>query len=361
MSQQDAGTGDAPPPAGTPPTIHDVARRAGVSTSTVSRALDPRLPRSRSAAADRVRQAAEELGYTPHSVASSLRRRGTSTIGVLVPRLSDTVMAIAYEELAAACSRRGYFAIVATTHDDAETQGSAAQSLLQRQVDGLVLTTARLGDPYLARLRSQGVRHALALRTDGVSPSALGDDELGGYLATRHLLDLGHRRIACVAGPSYASSSTGRRDGYLRALREQGIEPDPGLVRASAFSMEAGEDAGTTLLSTAEPPTAVFAINDNTAIGVLSAAHKLDLAVPADVSVVGYNDIPLAGRLPLPLTTMRVPFHDIAASAVELLLAEPADPADRAVPAAAAVPEARRHVHAPTLIPRASTAQPPNA
>ncbi|GAA3739123.1 LacI family transcriptional regulator [Spinactinospora alkalitolerans] len=349
MSQEDTDTGGAPPPASTPPTIHDVARRAGVSTSTVSRALDPRLPRSRSAAAARVREAARELGYTPHSVASSLRRRGTNTIGVLVPRLSDTVMAIAYEELAAACQRRGYFAIVATTHDDVEEQRSAAQSLLQRRVDGLVLTTARLNDSYLDHLRSQGVPHALALRTDGISPSSLGDDELGGYLATRHLLDLGHRRIACVAGPSYASSSTGRCEGYVRALRDQGVEPDPALIHPSAFSIEAGEEAADALLRAPDRPTAVFAINDNTAIGVLSAAHRAGLAVPDELSIVGYNDIPLVGHLPLPLTTMRVPFRDIAASAVDLLLADP----DTA--------EERRYVHAPTLIPRASTAPPADA
>ncbi|MFC3996102.1 LacI family DNA-binding transcriptional regulator [Nocardiopsis sediminis] len=341
MPPEEATT--APGPA-KPPTIHDVARLAGVSTSTVSRVLDPRVPPSRSAAAERVRRAADELGYTPHSVASSLRRRGTSTIGVLVPRLTDTVMAILYEELARACQARGYFAVVATTDDHPDTQRSAARSLLQRRVDGLVLSTARLDDPYLAELRRTNTPHALALRTDGHSPASVGDDELGGYLATRHLIDLGHRDIACVAGPAYTSSSTRRRDGFLRALAEAGITPRPAWVRESAFSMEAGEEAARALLSGAERPTAIFAINDNTAVGVLSTAMRAGLDVPRELSIVGYNDIPLAGRLPLPLTTMRVPFRDIATAAVGLVL-DPAAP-DATV------------VRPPTLIPRASTAPP---
>ncbi|SHK89059.1 LacI family transcriptional regulator [Nocardiopsis flavescens] len=328
------------------PTIHDVARLAGVSTSTVSRVLDPRVPPSRSPAAARVRSAADSLGYTPHSIAASLRRQGTETIGVLVPRLTDTVMAITYEEVARACQARGYFAMVATTGDRPESERAAADSLLRRRVDGLVLSTARTGDPFLAELRERGTPHTLVLRTDGHSPSSLGDDELGGYLAARHLLDLGHRDVACVAGPAHTSSAAGRRAGYLRALAERGITPRPEWVIGSEFSMEAGEEAARALLDGDARPTAVFAVNDNTAVGVMSTALRRGLDVPGDLSIVGYNDIPLADRLPLPLTTMRVPFRDIAADAVDLLLSPPGEG------------EESVRVRPPTLIPRASTAPP---
>lgn len=313
-----ARRGDSPVTA-RPANIRDVAREAGVSTSTVSRVLDERLPPSRSAAAERVREAALRLGYRRDAYASALRRQHTGTIGVLVPRLSDTVMAILFEEIARACAQRSGFAIVASTGDHPDAQRAAAETLLRQRVDGLILTTARLDDDFTAQLRSEGVPHVLALRSDGISPSSVGDDELGGYLATRHLLDLGHTRIGVVGGPSYASSSVGRVSGFRRAMEEAGAAVDEGLVRESAFSMESGEDVGRTLLSGPERPTAVFAVNDNTAIGVLAAAQSLGLGVPRDLSVVGYNDIPISARLPVPLTSVRVPLDQIATAAVELL------------------------------------------
>jgi LacI family transcriptional regulator len=290
-----------------------------------------------------VREVALRLGYRRDAYASALRRQQTGTIGVLVPRLSDTVMAILFEEIARACAQRSGFAIVATTGDDPAAQRAAVETLLQQRVDGLILTTARLDDDFTAQLRSDGVPHVLALRTDGISPSSVGDDELGGYLAARHLLDLGHTRIGVVGGPTYASSAVGRVQGFRRAMQEAGVEVDEDLVRESAYTMESGEEVGRALLSRAERPTAVFAANDNTAIGVLAAAQALGVAVPGDLSLVGYNDIPLAARLPTPLTTVRVPFSQIATSAVELLLH-----GDQA--------EADPHrLATPSLIPRRST------
>jgi len=326
------------------PTIRDVAARAGVSTSTVSRVLDERLPRSDSAAARRVRAAALELGYRRDVAAASLRRGGTQAVGVLVGRLSDPVMGLLFEAIADACEQRHLFALVGTTHDEEERERHAAEALLQRRVDGLILTTARIGDDFPAVLRGRGVAHVLALRGDGTSPSSVGDDELGGYLATRHLVDLGHRRIGLVAGPEHAVSARNRRAGYERALGEAGVAAAPELVRGSTFGMESGEVAGAALLGQADPPTAVFAVNDHTAVGVLAAATHLGLRVPEDVSVVGYNDIPLAERLPVPLTTVRVPLDQIAVNAVELLLE-----------AIAGRPAASRVVM-PSLIPRGSSA-----
>jgi LacI family transcriptional regulator len=323
-------------------TILDVARAAGVSKSTVSRVLDERLPRSTSPTAERVRRVAAELGYVRDPLASGLRRVGTSTVGVVVPRLTDTVMAMFYEELVAAAATRGLFAIVATTRDDPDTERLAVQTLLSRRVDGLVLTTARLGVPA-----ANGVPHVLALRTDGVGPAAVGDDLLGAQLAVRHLLDLGHRRIGLVAGPDYASSARNRLEGYRAALRSAGVDVDDSLVTGNAFSVESGEIAGRALLDRADRPTAIFTVNDTTAIGVMAAAHALELRIPEDLSVVGYNDIPIVSRLPVPLTTVRVPFAHIATSALDLL-----KEAERGQPA-------RTIVVTPTLIPRVSSGPSP--
>jgi LacI family transcriptional regulator len=324
-------------------TLHDVAAAAGVSKSTVSRILDERLPQSDNETARRVKRVAIELGYVRDISAASLRRGKTMAIGVIVPRLTDTVMAMLYEAIAKECAKSGRIALVATTHDDVAADQKAADSLLQRGVDGLILATARDGDDLPKILADRDIPFVLALRTDGVSLSAIGDDKLGGYLATRHLIDLGHRRIGLIAGPSFASSARNRTEGYHRALAEAGITPDATLVVESSFSIEAGAIVAAEMMNRPDRPTAIFAVNDNTAIGAMSALTNLGLSVPDDVSLVGYNDIPIVSHLPTPLTTLRVPFDQIAAAAIELLdsgNSKSHDPVKRI---------------APTLIPRRST------
>lgn len=326
-------------------TLHDVAAAAGVSKSTVSRMLDERLPSSNSEKAMRVRQIAEELGYVRDVSAASLRRGETGMIGVIVPRLTDTVMAMLYESLSKAAVRAGKFTIVASTEDDPDAVRHSADALLRRGVDGLVLATARHNDVVTRELTDRGVPYVLTLRTDGVSLSAVGDDRLGGYLATRHLIDLGHERIGLIAGPDFASSATGRKQGYLDALKEAGIEVDPNLIIASSFSIDAGVEATRALLALEERPTAIFAINDNTAIGALSCLTEAGLTVPTDMSLVGYNDVPIVSHLPTPLTSVRVPFDQIATEALDLLSEKMNETGD-----------AIRTV-SPTLIPRKSTAR----
>ncbi|TWB64093.1 substrate-binding family protein [Nitrospirillum viridazoti] len=167
---------------------------------------------------------------------------------------------------------------------------------------------------------------------------------LGGYLATRHLLDLGHRHIGLIAGPSYASSARGRVERYKQALAETGVSQDPAYIVESTFGIESGAEAALALMRLDPKPTAVFAVNDNTAIGALSALARMGYAVPGDVSIVGYNDIPIVSHLPTPLTTLRVPFDQIASVALDLLTEDPIAVSDRI------------RVSAPTLIPRRSTA-----
>jgi LacI family transcriptional regulator len=329
-----------------PVTLHDVAAAAGVSKSTVSRILDERLPRSESESARRVRQVAAQLGYFRDVSAASLRRGRTMTIGVVVPRLTDTVMAMLYEALAHACRRSGQFAIVATTDDEPQADRAAVEALLNRRVDGLVLSTARTGDDFFEGLAARGVPYVLALRTNSHSLASVGDDRLGGYLATRHLLDLGHRRIGIIAGPTYASTARGRTVGYRQAMAEAGAEVDPAWVVESTFGIDSGAEAAEVLMGLARRPTAVFAVNDNTAIGALSTITKLGLSVPKDVSLAGYNDIPLVSRLPTPLTSVRVPFDQIATAALDLLAHGPTGEHDRI------------RISAPTLIPRRSTTAP---
>jgi LacI family transcriptional regulator len=257
--------------------------------------------------------------------------------------LTDTVMAMFYEEIAAAAITRGLFAVVATTNDDPDTERVAVESLVRRRVDGLILTTARINTPIPLGQAGHALPHVLALRTNDTSFASLGDDRLGAHLATRHLLDLGHRRIGLVCGPRYASTARNREAGYRDALADAGVPVDETLLAGDSFSMQAGETAGRTLLDRSDRPTAIFAVNDNTAIGVMAAAHALGLRVPDDLSLVGYNDIPIVSRLPIPLTTVRVPFQQIATNALELLREAGNDNPPRTL------------IAAPTLIPRKST------
>jgi LacI family transcriptional regulator len=326
-------------------TLHDVAAAAGVSKSTVSRILDERLPQSDSQSAQRVREVATALGYVRDVSAANLRRGTTSTIGVLVPKLTDTVMAMIYESLADACQKAGQFAIVATTNDEPNADRRAVDSLLARGVDGLILTTARMGDRFTEELRTRNVPYVLVLRTNEDGPASVGDDELGGYLATRHLLDLGHRKIAMITGRPYASSAAGRQRGYRRALQEASLEIEGEWLVASGFEIEAGAEAAAKLWSSARRPTAIFAVNDNTAVGAMSWLIDHGVQIPGDISIVGYNDIPIVKHLVPSLTTVRVPFDQIASSAVELL--------QTAI--IGSTKEVR--VATPSLIPRLSTAR----
>ncbi|MEJ5998420.1 LacI family DNA-binding transcriptional regulator [Corynebacterium sp. H130] len=326
-----------------PVRLKDVAAAAGVSVSTASRLLDDRQPPSHSETAERVRAVAEKLGYRRDVVASSMRRKGPSTVGVLVPRISDTVSAVFFEAIYAEAQRRGIFALVSVCGDDEEVVKKAADTLLTRRVDGLVITAARTDDPIAQYLRSTNVDHVLAIRTDGESPSVGCDDELGGYLATRHLIDLGHTHIAVCPGPKFASTACRRLTGFRRAMEEAGLEIREDWILHSLFDFEAGVANATALLG-ADRPTAVFAANDAMALGVMAQARTMGLKVPLDLSVVGYNDTPLAEQMPKPLTTVRVPFEQIASAALDQLFGPASD-------------ELRREF-VPTLIPRKTTARP---
>lgn len=303
------------------PTILDVAKLAGVGKSSVSRVLNS-PQNSKSPYASRILAAAEQLGYRRDIFASGLRRGKTDTIGVVVPRLTDPAMALFYEAVSRQCMKAGKIALVATSGDDlAETNAEqAARTLIDRQVDGIILTTDRAGDPTAGHLRDLGIPHVCALRSEGDSPSVLADDIGGSYHATSHLLQLGHRKIAIVNGPSFTSNSRGRLEGFFAAHRTADLEPHPDLMMNTDFTVSSAVKCTHELLDRGIDFTACVAATDNLAIGVTSALKDRGITVPAGISVTGFNDIPIAKYLPTRLTTVSVPYDKLAAKAVETLL-----------------------------------------
>lgn len=301
-------------------TIATIARELGVHPSTVSRALSGGPTRISIARAARIREVAARMGYTPDPWARSLRTRRSGMLGLVVPRLTDGVLAKMFEAAEDFARAVGYQAVTLSTRDKDGEEGRLVQALTDRRVEGVILATATLIDPLLDELEAQGLPFVLLNRRSGTHPVVRGDDVRGAYLATRHLISNGHRDIGFISGPSGVSTAEDRRAGYERALTEASITVDPGRVVESSFAADGGVRAASVLLGRADRPTAIFAVNDATALGAMAVARDLGLVIPEDLAVVGYNDTELAALLPVPLSSVAVPVDEMGRVAVEVLL-----------------------------------------
>ena len=302
-------------------TMRDVAREAGVHLSTVSRVLSqPALTSSLTPTAAKIRRVAKELGYEADQWAASLRSGRTRTIGVVMTRLSDVVVAAVYEAVEQAISEIGFQTLLVGAGEAAGDQEAKADLLIGRRVDGLLLGASRLDDNHLDQLRGQEIPFVLVLRRSGDHPAVTIDDELGGYLAGRHLLDQGHRRVGLVAGPKYASTSRDRQDGFLRAFIEAGVPVDPRHVVETGFQVEAGYEGAQRLLATPDAPTGIFAMTDYSALGVIGAYRERGLEVGRDFALVGYHDMSISAQLSIPLTSLESPLTEVGERAAGLLL-----------------------------------------
>lgn len=305
------------------PTLKEIAERAGVHVSTASRVLrQPEPVDGWSASAQRVREVAAELGYQRNLWAASLRTRKTTTLGVVMPRLTDGVVATTYQGIEETATRAGYSVLLSSPPDDLDAQRRAIGLLVGRQVDGLLLSSLHIpGRPFVDSLALGPLPILTVTRhADAGLPFAGGDDYRGGTLAARHLLDRGYTDLAIIAGPEHASTARDRTNGFLRTLEDASIVLLPERIVRSGFDVAGGVEAGRALLDRPDRPRAVFTVSDTIAIGVLGVARDLGLSVPDDLAVVGYNDIPIAAQLPVALTTVRSPAYDIGAVAVRSLL-----------------------------------------
>ena len=304
--------------------IKDIAKKAGVSHSTVSRALgDSPLVSSETRA--RIQRLAREMGYSPDAQARSLVMGRTQTVGVVVTTITDPFIAEIVQAIESTAYDRGYSVILASSRSKSEREIAAVEMLQSKRVDGVIVTSSRVGALYQEHLERLGVpvvlinshREEMGSYTFSINV----DNRHGGRLATRHLLELGHRRIAYVTGAADHSDDRERLAGYCQALTQVGIVPDRLLIVAGTGRAGGGERALPQMLALEQPPTAVFCYNDVTAIGLLRAACQAGLSIPGDLSVVGFDDIPFASFVRPALTTIAQPMPDMGRRAMEMVLA----------------------------------------
>ena len=309
------------------PTIREVAARAGVSPTTVSHVIN----NTRFVSADarqRVLDAMAELNYRPNVLARSLRRGETRTLGLILPDSANPFFAEIARAIEDSAFRNGYNVILGNSENELTKEQVYVDVLVNKQVDGLIFVATGDHSPSLEQLVRDGLpvvvvdRRLTGLDVDTV----LTDNLQGGLTATRYLLDLGHRRIACITGPSNLTPSAERVIGYRQALQERSLPVDESLIRKGDFHPHSGYLTVSQLLHSAPRPTAFFICNDMMAIGALRALAEAGLQVSQDCSLVGYDDIELASYVTPPLTTIRQDKNAMADAAVQLLLERIADP-----------------------------------
>lgn len=308
-------------------TIKDVAALAGISYTTVSHVVNKTRPVSEEVRV-KVEAAIKSLDYVPSAVARSLKAKTTATIGLLVPNSLNPYFAELARGIEDYCERNGYCVILCNSDDNPDKQRSYLRVLLEKRIDGLIVASAG-GDAGLAAGLA-AVRTPMVIvdrGLEGIDADLVRiDHEYGAWLATRHLLDLGHRDIACIGGPAHTSVAQMRLAGYCRALKEAGVEVPQERMLESDFTSTGGYNAAARLLEK-NPPSAIFAGNDVMGIGVLRAAAERNIRVPSELSVIGFDDIQMSRYVYPALTTVGQSILQLGEMAAELLLRRIATPA----------------------------------
>lgn len=303
-------------------TIRDIAKAAGVSKATVSYVINGR-PGVGQETRERVLAIMKQMNFQPNVSARALAGQSTEMLGLVIPDIADVFYASAIRGVESKANEFGYTLNLCTTHALPQREAEVVDMLTHGRVDGIILMTYFLDENYFSQLRARrvpfvSIGHPPAL--DSLYSISV-DNEEAGYKATQYLIHLGHRRIGFLQGPQGSWDSAQRFAGYQRALREHGLSFRSDWVRCGEFRRLLGQAAARELLSLPEPPTAIFAANDQMALGALSAAAERNMRVPEDLSIIGVDDIEAASVVDPPLTTIRQPIQAMGARAVEVLLA----------------------------------------
>jgi DNA-binding LacI/PurR family transcriptional regulator len=303
--------------------IKDIARAAGVSHSTVSRALSG-SPLVSEATRARIQHLAREMGYSPDAQARSLVVGRTRTIGLVVTNITDPFIGEVVQVVENTAHQHGYSVILASSHARREREIAAVEMLRSKRVDAVIVTSSRVGALYQEYLDRLGVPVVLlnshSTQAGPYTFAVSVDNWHGACLATSHLLELGHTRVAYVRGAADHSDDRDRLEGYQQVLAAAGVAFDPALVVQGTGRAGGGERALPALLAVDPPPTAVFCYNDMTAIGLMREARRQGVRVPHDLAVVGFDDIPFASYVSPLLTTVAQPKRKLGRRAMDMVL-----------------------------------------
>lgn len=303
-------------------TIKDVARLAGVSTTTVSHVINKTRFVAESTT-KKVWAAVDDLNYAPSAVARSLKCNSTRTIGMLVTKSTNPFFAEVVHGVEEYCYNEGYTLILCNTEGNISKQRDYLRMLAEKRVDGVLVMCSDISDELLALLEKKQDLPMVVMNwgTENVNTDCIQDNaQLGGYLATKHLIDNGHTKIACISGQLDRLTCQTRLAGYRKALHEAGIEENPSWIVEADFECDSAVEAAKKLISHGDRPTAVFCFNDIMALAAISTFRQAGLDVPNDMSVVGYDNIDLAGFFSPPLTTIHTPKRRLGKTAIKLLM-----------------------------------------
>ena len=306
-------------------TLKDVAEAVGVHTSTVSRALNPKTRhRITQEVSEKILKASAELNYQQNAAAYTLRTRRTRIIGVVIPDITNPVFPPIIRGIEDALAAQGYMAIVANTDSALPRGASVIDMLCERGVDGLIAASVERDDPAFRRLAEEGIPIVTVNRRmdDPSIASIVNDDDRGMRAVLDHLVALSHTRIANIAGPQKLSTGKARLDTFLRHRTALDLPADNALiVLAEGFNESEGERCAEVLLANGVRFTAIVCSNDRLAVGAIAVLRRHGYAIPSDISVTGFNDMPMVDRMEPPLTTVRVQQYAAGRIAAETLLA----------------------------------------
>ena len=301
-------------------TIRDVAKEAGVSTMTVSRVVNNN-GQVAVETRERVENAMKKLKYVVNFSAKNLVTNKTWTIGVIVPDITNSFFASLVKAGEKICTDRGYSLMIGNTDGDLEVERRLVNVYKARMCEAIIMVAPRIEDAELIELNEQIPLVVVDRNVDYEEiVQVYLDNTKGAQVATKHLLELGHRKIGFIMGPDLVPNSYTRRNGYLEAIKEYGVEFNPELVFHGDFIVETGVAALDYFESLVEKPTAIFCSNDLIAVGILARAHELGISIPEDYSVVGFDNTFLSSMVNPPLTTVSYPFVEMGAKAIILLL-----------------------------------------
>jgi LacI family repressor for deo operon, udp, cdd, tsx, nupC, and nupG len=301
-----------------PISIKDIAKAAGVSTSTVSRALSDH-PRISDETKDRIRRLAQEMGYTPSLLARSLVTRDTATIGVVITRASDPFLTHLVASIEEVAQEQGYAVLMSSSYADPDRELEVVGAFHGRRTSGIIVIGSQIDVGYLQMCDRFPLPIVLTnCRTYPYSVST--DNEAGARRAAEHLVELGHKRVAYIASSRSQRTNLDRLEGYRQVLAENGIPAKEDMIVEGDGTLLGGSRAARTLLSRTQPPTAVFCFNDMTALGVLSTLREARIPAPERMSIVGFDDVELAAYCHPRLTTVRQPTDLMGQRVIHMLL-----------------------------------------